>query len=120
MKQINNEKMKVISMFNPANLKHNRFRDGKPYTNIKDYLLDLEPKDNNKNDFGWNGVLKGLAMATPHMWGFLQNAANYRRDKYADIRSYNPYVGDTLSERAINDLHRIRFNAQPYYNEARK
>ena len=118
MKQINNEKMKVISMFNPANLKYNKFREGKPYANVEDYLFNQE--DTNKYNFGLSGALKGLAMATPHMWGFLQNAANYRRDKYANVRSYNPYVEDPLSERAINDLHRIRFDAQPYYNEARK
>ena len=121
MKQINNEKMKAISMYNPANLKRNKYSNGKPYTDIEDYLFKpTELETNNSSSFGLNGVLKGLAMATPHMWGFLQNAANYRKDKYGDIRSYNPYVGDTLSERAINDLHRIRFNAQPYYNEARK
>lgn len=121
MKQINNEKMKAISMYNPANLKRNKYSNGKPYTDIEDYLLKpTELETNNSSSFGLNGILKGLAMATPHMWGFLQNAANYRRDKYADIRSYNPYVEDPLSERAINDLHRIRFDARPYYNEARK
>lgn len=121
MKQINNEKMKAISMYNPANLKRNKYSNGKPYTDIEDYLLKpTELETNNSSSFGLNGVLKGLAMATPHMWGFLQNAANYRRDKYADIRSYNPYVGDPLSERAINDLRRIRFDASPYYREARK
>ena len=121
MKQINNEKMKAISMYNPANLKRNKYSNGKPYTDIEDYLFKPTGLEtNNSSSFGLNGVLKGLAMATPHMWGFLQNAANYRRDKYADIRSYNPYVGDPLSERAINDLHRIRFDARPYYNEARK
>lgn len=98
MKRINANKLMKIANYNPANLRQNKYENG-------------------KLPFSWE---KGLTMAAPHIWGLLQNAANYKKDKYADIRSYNPYVEDPLSERAINDLYRIRFDARPYFNEARK
>lgn len=98
MKIINANKLMKIANYNPANLRQNKYENG-------------------KLPFSWE---KGLTMAAPHIWGLLQNAANYKKDKYADIRSYNPYVEDPLSERAINDLYRIRFDARPYFNEARK
>ena len=93
MKQLNNEKMKVISMYNPANLQQNKYKCGKlpGFSNGIDYL-----------------------MATiPQLAAFGSNLYQYNRAKYADMPDYPTITESSGASEALNVLRNRRFNPAP-------
>lgn len=67
------------------------------------------------------GTMAEYALATlPHIGGMMSNIAQYNRAKYADTPIQSSYVEDTLGREALNDLNGLRYDIDPYINQARK
>ena len=100
MKQLNNEKMKRISMYNPVNLQQKKYKNGK----LPGFKL---------------GTIADYALATlPHLGSVMTNIMQYNRAKHADTYAPSTYVENGYGRKALEELSQLRFDPSQYLNDA--